>query len=56
MNRILVIDSYGTFRIYELIQEDNSVKLLQAIYNKLSDISSVEIFYEKNNGQTINIS
>ena len=55
MNRILVIDSYGTFWIYELIQEDNSVKLLQASYNKLSDISSVEIFNEKNNDQTINI-
>ena len=47
--------SYGTFWIYELIQEDNSVKLLQASYNKLSDISSVEIFNEKNNDQTINI-
>ena len=28
---------------------------MQTIYNKLSDISSIEIFNEKNNDQTINI-
>ena len=55
MKRIFVIDSYGTFWIFELKTEDNSIKLLQASYNKLYDISSVEIFVETNNDQTLNI-
>ena len=37
MNRIFVIDSYGTFWMFELISENNSIKLLQASYNKLYD-------------------
>ena len=55
MSRLFVIDTYGTFWIYELSSEDNTVKLLQASYNKLYDISSVEIHNEQNNDQTINI-
>ena len=55
MNRLFVIDSYGTFWIYEIKPEDNNVVLLQASYNKLYDITSIEIFNEQNNDQTLNI-
>lgn len=55
MNRIFVIDSYGTFWMYELFQETSTVKLLQASYTKLYNISTSEIFNEKNNDQTVNI-
>jgi len=52
---IFLIDSYGTFWIYELHSEDNSIKLLQASYTKFDNISTIEIFNEKNNDQTLNI-
>ena len=55
MKRIFLIDSYGTFWMYELNTDDNNVKLLQASYIKLYNISSVEIFNEQNNDQTLNI-
>ena len=55
MNKIFIIDFYGTFKIYELIGLTNNIKLLQASYTKLNDISTTEIFNEKNNEQTINI-
>ena len=55
MNKIFIIDFYGTFRIFELIGLTNTVKLLQASYTKLNDISTTEIFNEKNNEETINI-
>lgn len=55
MNRIFIIDFYGTFIIYELTGLSNNIKLLQASYTKLNDISTTEIFNEKNNEQTINI-
>ena len=55
MNRLFVIDSYGTFWMYQLIEETNTVNLLQASYTKLYNISSAEIFNEKNNDQTLNI-
>lgn len=55
MNRLFVIDSYGTFWIYEIKSEDNTFILLQASYNKLYDITSFEIFNEQNNDQTLNI-
>ena len=54
MNRIFVIDSYGTFWMFELNEENYTVKLLQASYTKLH-ISTSQIFKEKNNDQTINI-
>ena len=55
MNKIFVIDSYGTFWIYELLAESNTVKLLQACYTKLYNITTAQIFSEKNNDQTLNI-
>ena len=55
MNKIFIIDFYGTFMIYELTGLSNNIKLLQASYTKLNDISTTEIFNEKNNEQTINI-
>ena len=55
MNRIFVIDSYGTFYMFKLNEENYTVKLLQASYTKLYDISTSQIFNEKNNDQTINI-
>ena len=55
MNKIFVIDSYGTFWIYDLIEELYEVKLLQASYTKLYNISTAQIFNEKNNDQTLNI-
>jgi WD40 repeat protein len=55
MNKIFVIDSYGTFWIYELFPESNTVKLLQACYTKLYNITTAQIFSEKNNDQTLNI-
>jgi hypothetical protein len=55
MNKIFVIDSYGTFWIYDLIEEINEVKLLQASYTKLYNITTAQIFNEKNNDQTLNI-
>ena len=55
INIIFLIDSYGTFWIFKLKQEDNSVKLLQASYIKLYDISSAEIYHEQNNDQTLNV-
>ena len=54
MNRIFIIDSLGTFWIYELIEEINTVNLLQASYTKLN-ISTAQIFNEKNNDQSLNI-
>ena len=55
MNRIFIIDSVGTFWVFELKNEDNTVNLLQARYTKLSNISCNHIFHEKNNLQTLNI-
>ena len=55
MKIIFLIDSSGTFWIYELHSEDNSIKLLQASYTKFDNISTIEIFNEKNNDQTLNI-
>ena len=55
MNKIFVIDSYGTFWIYDLIEEINEIKLLQASYTKLYNITTAQIFNEKNNDQTLNI-
>ena len=55
MNKIFIIDYYGTFKMYELIGLTNTVKLLQVSFTKLNDISATEIFNEKNNEQTINI-
>ena len=55
MGIIFVVDSDGTFWMYELNMGDNSVKLLQASYTKFHDISFVEIYKEKNNDQTLNI-
>ena len=55
MNKIFVIDSYGTFWIYELLAEFNTAKLLQACYTKLYNITTAQIFSEKNNDQTLNI-
>ena len=55
MGIIFVVDSDGTFWMYELNIGDNSVKLLQASYTKFHDISFVEIYKEKNNVQTLNI-
>ena len=49
MGIIFVVDSDGTFWMYELNMGDNSVKLLQASYTKFHDISFVEIYKEKNN-------
>jgi hypothetical protein len=55
MKKIFVIDSYGTFWIYELLCDSNTVKLLQASYTKLYNISTAQIFNQKNNDQTLNI-
>ena len=55
MGIIFVVDSNGTFWIYELNTVDNTVKLAQASYTKFYDISFVEIYREKNNDQTLNI-
>ena len=55
MGIIFVVDSNGTFWMYELNTVDNSVKLAQASYTKFYDISFVEIYREKNNDQTLNI-
>ena len=55
MKKLFVIDSNGTFWIYELNLEENTVKLLQASYTKLNDISTTKIFKEKTNDQTLNI-
>ena len=55
MGIIFVVDSNGTFWMYELNTVDNTVKLAQASYTKFHDISFVEIYREKNNDQTLNI-
>ena len=55
MGIIFVVDSNGTFWMYELNTVDNTVKLAQASYTKFYDISFVEIYREKNNDQTLNI-
>ena len=55
MKKIFVIDSYGTFWIYELLCDSNTVKLLRASYTKLYNISTAQIFNQKNNDQTLNI-
>ena len=55
LNKIFVIDDYGTLWMYEYIPEIYSTKLLQANYTNLFDIRSFEIFTEKYNEQTINI-
>ena len=55
MGIIFVVDSNGTFWMYELNIGDHSIKLLQASYTRFYDISFVEIYKERNNDQTLNI-
>lgn len=54
MEKIFVIDSYGTFWMFEINEETYTIKLLQASYTKLN-VTTSQIFNEKNNDQTLNI-
>ena len=55
LNKIFVIDNYGTLWMYEYIPEIYTTKLLQASYSTLFNIRSFEVYTEKYNEQTINI-